>query len=94
MKHLITNLRMHELKLTCLREREQHHNEIEEQSTIDTTTTDIFIFCFMTKVQFYFEKLLQIRQMSYRFLLYKLVMPHGLAWLKLGKPGLLCWQAI
>jgi hypothetical protein len=85
---------MHELKLTCLREREQHHNERDEKNTINTTTTNIFIFCFMTKVQFYFEKLLQIQQMSYRFLLYKLVVPHGLARLKPGKPGLLCWQAI
>jgi hypothetical protein len=38
MEHLITNLTMPELNLTCLREREEHLCEREEQSTIDTTT--------------------------------------------------------
>jgi hypothetical protein len=37
-EHLITNLIVPELNLTCLREREEHLNERGEQSTIDTTT--------------------------------------------------------
>jgi hypothetical protein len=38
MENLITNLIVHELNLTCLREMEEHLSEREEQSTIDMTT--------------------------------------------------------